>query len=645
MIVLAWSMMGTLLAALGMLFGLVGSGMSLARRGLGLPTCLAGTAVCASALFVALNWPAPVPPIGSEENKRLAQANNSPRQPDGEAAKPKDSLAKPREKEPQPEPAPRTEPPVEEKPVEPKEPEKKPAPDSTSTEEPEKKSGPDSTKTEEPEKEPTPAPAGSQSERKPSAEPDRPAEPLPKARGTTYVVGDGKRYTSLGAVPWLKLRPGDMVQIHWREKPYREKIHLPIRGAKGAPISIIGVPGPGGALPVIDGDGAVSNPDLFLTYEPLETLAIFLVAPRGDEPGKTYKPGWLLFENLEIKNAHRTKMFTSKKGAKMNYGNASSAIAMYKCEHITIRNCKIHNCENGLFGKSFGDEQGTLRDVLVESCRIYDTGFVGSDRFHNCYLEGIGITYQYNHFSRQIKGSGGSCIKDRSAGTVIRYNRLEGGAHLLDLVEPEDGGALIMKDPSYPNTYVYGNTLYNPPMSGCAAVIHFGGDLGTPSEFRKNLHYYNNTFVCRDDQATGQWRNIFFAVETNEQVLEARNNIFFLQPATKGQHPPEFSFVDEHGTVRFGRNWVSKGWIPCRSGSALKGVYEGKDQLINGDRPGFVDPVQDWHLRDDSPCKGKGGPLSAEEAKLHPLTRQYVHPRLSEPRPQGDDLGAFAAKR
>src|SRR5262249_32897578 len=145
----------------------------------------------------------------------------------------------------------------------------------------------------------------------------------------------------------------------------------------------------------IDGDGAVPNPDLFLTYEPLEADGVFLVAPRGDEKDAAFKPGWLRFENLEIVNAHRTKTLKSRKGKTLNYGQGASAIPMYKCEHITIRNCKIHNCENGLFGKSYGNEPGTLRDVLVESCLIYDTGVIGADRYHNCYLEAVGITYQY----------------------------------------------------------------------------------------------------------------------------------------------------------------------------------------------------------------------------------------------------------
>ena len=40
---------------------------------------------------------------------------------------------------------------------------------------------------------------------------------------TIYNVGPGQPLTSIGAVPWATLQPGDTVQIHWRAEGYAEK--------------------------------------------------------------------------------------------------------------------------------------------------------------------------------------------------------------------------------------------------------------------------------------------------------------------------------------------------------------------------------------------------------------------------------------
>ena len=41
------------------------------------------------------------------------------------------------------------------------------------------------------------------------------------ALATVYDVGDGKPYTSIGAVPWESLAAGDTVNIYYRATAYR----------------------------------------------------------------------------------------------------------------------------------------------------------------------------------------------------------------------------------------------------------------------------------------------------------------------------------------------------------------------------------------------------------------------------------------
>src|SRR5690242_14812407 len=58
---------------------------------------------------------------------------------------------------------------------------------------------------------------------------------------TTYDVGPGFDYTSVGAVPWDDLQAGDTVSIHYRPEPYRELILISGQGTLEAPIRVQGI--------------------------------------------------------------------------------------------------------------------------------------------------------------------------------------------------------------------------------------------------------------------------------------------------------------------------------------------------------------------------------------------------------------------
>src|SRR5205085_3761566 len=99
----------------------------------------------------------------------------------------------------------------------------------------------------------------------------------------------------------------------------------------------------------------------------------------------------------------------------------------------------------------------------------------GSDRQHNIYTECINVTFQYNHLGSPRAGSLGNTLKDRSAGTIIRYNWIETGGHLLDLVDPQDSAIITTLDPSFHETYVYGN-IFVDGAGGATFLVHYGGD-------------------------------------------------------------------------------------------------------------------------------------------------------------------------
>ena len=69
---------------------------------------------------------------------------------------------------------------------------------------------------------------------------------------TTYDVGPGLPYATVGSVPFDALNPGDVVQIHGRAAPYYEKVAITRSGTADRPIRIVGVPGPNGEAPVLD---------------------------------------------------------------------------------------------------------------------------------------------------------------------------------------------------------------------------------------------------------------------------------------------------------------------------------------------------------------------------------------------------------
>src|SRR6185503_10382937 len=118
---------------------------------------------------------------------------------------------------------------------------------------------------------------------------------------------------------------------------------------------------------------------------------------------------------------------------------------------------------NGFFVASGDSEEVLSRDILLERSRVYGNGTVkvANDRYHNIYTEAAGMIFQFNDIGPLREGSGGGALKDRSSGSVIRYNRIEGGARTLDLVDAQESFPITAKLPEYSTTLVYGNILIN----------------------------------------------------------------------------------------------------------------------------------------------------------------------------------------
>jgi hypothetical protein len=445
------------------------------------------------------------------------------------------------------------------------------------------------------------------------------------ADAAVYEVKPNTALDTIAEVPWATLQPGDTVLIHWRAGGYKEKWVICRQGTASQPITVRGVPNQNGDLPIIDGNGAITPLNLNFPSEQRGVIKI----GSANIPADTM-PKFIVIENLEIRSAHPDYQFTDDGGNTQTYSSAASSIYVEKGENITVRNCKMHDSANGFFVASSDDT--VSRNILVEGNYIFGNGIVGSAFQHNNYTAAIGITFQYNRFGAMRSGANGNALKDRSAGTVIRYNWIEHGNRQLDLVEGDDS-IQIRNAPEYRKTFVYGNVLIEPDGAGNSQIAHYGGDNGTTSLYRKGtLYFYNNTVIS---SRTGN--TTLFRLSTNEETCDARNNIFYV---TAGG--ANLALLDDTGVLFLSHNWFKPNWRV--SHGTPTGTVNNDGTSVQGASPGFVnEAAQDFRLVSTSAAINAGTILNTEVLPTHNVVRQYVKHQTSEARPANGqfDIGAY----
>lgn len=451
-----------------------------------------------------------------------------------------------------------------------------------------------------------------------------------------YHVGPGQQFTALAQVPWSTLAPGNIVRIHWRAAAYQEKLLLSARGTAEKPIVVEGVAGPNGEQPVIDGTGAVAAANI--GYAPwfgdVMERSIVAVARNATQPS-AYKPGYLVLANLELTMSgaqNPMPAFTKPDGTSTTYYASAGAIFLYGAEHVTIRDCTIHDTPNGIVAASGSSESTLTRDVTVDRCWLYHAGKGGSYNGANLLTEGIGLTVQFSRLDRGLNGSNTANILDRSAGTIVRYNRIEGGANLLSLIEPVSAPALIVADPSFATTHVYGNILRNGGGdygTDGSTLIRYGGDWSSAANFRQGtLHFHHNTVIV-DSQ---RWQTNVFSLTQSNATVSAANNV--IHRAKSGAGP--FNLFSSPRTIALGRNWITAGYT-------LNGTASGGTGLVlTGANPGFSNlATGDLHPAAGSPLVDAAQPLPAGAL---PVEFEYVTDADGQPRTTrgaAPDLGAL----
>lgn len=470
-----------------------------------------------------------------------------------------------------------------------------------------------------------------------------------------YEIGPGKAYTSLAALDWSQLGPGDTVNIYPNKDgsgtiiPYYEKPLISVRGTAAAPVRIVGIADPvTGDLPIIDGTNAVAHAQWNRAYLPFGDTSLVLIATRSDQTSTGWSPGYLSISNLEIRNGYAGDTgttpltYTAYDGSTRAYAPSASGIYIEKGDHIEVKGSVIHGNNQGIFAAGQSDQRN-VEALTLDSNQFYNNGTIGSDRQHTTYIEGINTTYNGNRYGSLRKGASGSGLKDRGAGTVIRYNSVEGYGHLLDLVEAENYFKTVLTLSRYQRTDVYGNVFYNRTAS---TPIHYGGDGGVRPLYRKGvLRFYNNTFVNHMDRSD-RWRINVFKLSSSGESLDARNNIIHSRPFAT-QTASELNLISTNGVAYFGRNWVSPGWNVSQPGVTYTGNIAGTGNLIGNDQndPGFIDfGARDFRLSAATQCLDQAWAIQANAFEVLYQPGAFTGPTTVDERVvtgQAPDLGAY----
>lgn len=465
----------------------------------------------------------------------------------------------------------------------------------------------------------------------------------------TYNVGPGQTYTELTDVPWLSLQAGDVVNIHYRNTPYRTKFGLRAQGTANAPVIINGVTDAQCNRPEISGLNAQTATDARNAGfgNGFEDYTLIAINRGPSDAWDTYTPKYITIQNLKLTGAKRGNAFTGLGGISRSYDYFAAAIYAVRVHNLTVENCEITGNGLGIFTNTRGTSADDYSaNVIIRRNRIYLNGNLGRQTEHNLYVQARRALYEGNFIGQAY---GGSSLKDRSSGTVIRYNKILASARALDLVETEEESFSNVKtDPLYPYAWVYGNLIvndYQAPAGYAVNMVHWGFDNSQANARTGTLFYYANTLVNNIPQ------NVFWYVSpfqigqdgqaASSTTVEASANIFWQQGTS------EWRFLSAPaGVLTFrGSNYVPSTWYGTNPNYTAD-VRTANANLIAGSSP-MLDGA--YFPQASSPVLDQGGlgpsftPTGASTLNLT-LTHQYEEARGLAPRTtQGTtaDLGAF----
>src|ERR1700722_14633220 len=186
-------------------------------------------------------------------------------------------------------------------------------------------------------------------------------------------------------------------------------------------------------------------------------------------------------------------------------GDSNGAGIRHQGLNLTVKNCYIHDNQDGVLGAPITPNTGS---VTIENTEFYNNG-AGDGYTHNMYLGDyttVTVEYSYSHHSVV-----GHLLKSRAYATYVLYNRLSdemGGTGSYELDLPNAGTA-----------YVIGNIVEQSVASENPNIVSYGEE-GVPTGYDSHLYFVNNTVV--NDLMSGTFVN---NASTTPAILT--NNIFY----------------------------------------------------------------------------------------------------------------------
>ena len=426
---------------------------------------------------------------------------------------------------------------------------------------------------------------------------------------TTYTVGPGQKYTSLTSVPWLSLKPGDVVNVNYQPTPYATVIVITVVGTAALPVTINGVTDANCNRPVVSGNNAVVAADAVTanyfgqspgSYLVGQGLINFAWASNASYPYPA--PAYITIQNLEITGAVTGNHYGTGSAASGAWAGSYGIYAVM-FSNTTIQNCLIHGNDGGVFFNS-QDAQRTSSYVTLRDNIIYGNGLTGSYLYHNIYGQGYRTLYEGNWLGAEMAGAAGSTLKDRSSGTVIRDNYIVASARAIDLVDSETDPTVI-GDPLYNYAWIYGNVIIDDfaLAQNSGDLIHWGGDSGITANYHLGtLYFYFNTVIVRNITDPGTEVGIFdmpLAAET----IEAHSNIFYFSNDAATYWPVSLGICC--GKINFAdTNWITSGYaVQNSNNNAGTVVFDQNGTLLQGTNPGLN---ANFTIAAGSPVIGQG---------------------------------------
>jgi hypothetical protein len=342
-------------------------------------------------------------------------------------------------------------------------------------------------------------------------------------------------------------------------------IGLRAQGTATAPVVIHGVTSADCQRPVISGDGARVATDAARLGFGRDLLGAGLIQiwRLPTDAFETHTARHIVIQNLKLVDARRDRNFIDHDGATRAFGDFSAAIYAVRVHDLTVENCEITGNGLGVFTNSRGQSPADhSANVVIRRNHIHLNGNPGRFTEHNLYIQARRALYEGNFIGQSF---GGSSLKDRSSGTVIRYNHIVASARALDLVETEEEvHDTLRSDPLYPHAWVYGNVIVNDasqPAGYAVNLVHWGHDNDVGKARNGTLFFYRNTLINRVSQSQF-WYTVPFQIGTDGitrtgTTVDAFDNVFWQQGSS------EWRFLSSVGTLRLrGTNLVPTGWHP-----------------------------------------------------------------------------------